>query len=143
RPGHPQPAAGGHVGERLRPAREPVAGREIRAAVTPRTSAPAPAAARDTALDQLCINTIRALAMDAVQRADSGHPGTAMALAPLAYVLWQRHLRYNPANPDWSGRARFLPSAGHPAIRLYSVLYLPGYALPLAAWSLFRRWALV
>src|SRR2546425_4004444 len=140
RPGHPQPAAGGHVGERLRPAREPVAGREIRAAVTPRTSAPAPAAARDTALDQLCINTIRALAMDAVQRADSGHPGTAMALAPLAYVLWQRHLRYNPANPDWFGRDRFVLSAGHACVLLYAVLYLTGYDLSLDDIKQFRQW---
>jgi len=58
-------------------------------------------------LDQLCINTVRTLAMDAVQQADSGHPGTPMALAPLAYVLWQRHLKYNPANPDWLDRDRF------------------------------------
>ena len=65
-----------------------------------------PPAARSTTLDQLCINTVRTLAMDAVQKADSGHPGTAMALAPLAYVLWQRHLRYHPAHPDWLGRDR-------------------------------------
>ena len=70
-------------------------------------------ASRDTDLEQLCIDTIRVLAMDAVQRAVSGHPGTAMALAPLAYVLWQRHLRYNPANPDWFGRDRFVLSCGH------------------------------
>ncbi len=77
-------------------------------------------------LDQLCINTVRALAMDAVQQADSGHPGTAMALAPLALVLWQRHLRYNPANPDWFDRDRFVLSAGHACILLYSLLYLTG-----------------
>src|SRR2546427_429776 len=140
RPGPPQPAAGGRAGERLRSAREPVAGREIRAAVTRRGSAPAPAAARDMALDQLCINTIRALAMDAVQRADSGHPGTAMALAPLAYVLWQRHLRYNPANPDWFGRDRFVLSAGHACMLLYSVLYLTGYDLSLEDLKQFRQW---
>ena len=73
-------------------------------------------------IDQLCINTVRALAMDAVQQADSGHPGTPMALAPLAYVLWQRHLRYNPANPDWLDRDRFVLSAGHACMLLYSVL---------------------
>jgi len=73
-------------------------------------------------LDQLCINTIRTLAMDAVQQADSGHPGTPMALAPLAYVLWQRHLRYNPANPEWLDRDRFILSAGHACMLLYSVL---------------------
>ncbi len=108
--------------------------------MTPRTSAPAPAAARDTALDQLCINTIRALAMDAVQRADSGHPGTPMALAPLAYVLWQRHLRYNPANPDWFGRDRFVLSVGHACMLLYSVLYLTGYDLSLEDLKQFRQW---
>src|SRR5438093_49367 len=83
----------------------------------------------DAALDQLCINTVRALAMDAVQQAESGHPGTAMALAPLAYVLWQRHLRYNPANPAWWDRDRFVLSCGHVCMLLYSVLYLTGYDL--------------
>ncbi len=111
--------------------------------MTARTGAPAsapPPAARDAALDQLCINTIRALAMDAVQQADSGHPGTAMALAPLAYVLWQRHLRYNPANPDWPGRDRFVLSAGHACMLLYSVLYLTGYDLSLDDIKQFRQW---
>src|SRR3989442_8182037 len=96
--------------------------------------------ATDTALDQLCINTVRALAMDAVQQADSGHPGTAMALAPLAYVLWQRHLRYNPANPDWPDRDRFVLSCGHACILLYSVLYLTGYDLSLEEIKQFRQW---
>ena len=91
-------------------------------------------------LDQLCINTIRALAMDAVQQADSGHPGTAMALAPLALVLWQRHLRYNPANPDWFDRDRFVLSAGHACILLYSLLYLTGYDLSLDDIKQFRQW---
>jgi transketolase len=91
-------------------------------------------------LDQLCINTIRVLAMDAVQQADSGHPGTAMALAPLALVLWQRHLRYNPANPDWFDRDRFVLSAGHACILLYSVLYLTGYDLSLDDIKQFRQW---
>jgi transketolase len=111
--------------------------------VTPRLPAappPSPGAARDTSLDQLCINTVRALAMDAVQQADSGHPGTAMALAPLAYVLWQRHLRYNPANPDWPGRDRFVLSAGHACMLLYSVLYLTGYNLSLDDIKQFRQW---
>ena len=97
-------------------------------------------AARAASLDQLSINTVRALAMDAVQRADSGHPGTAMALAPLAYVLWQRHLRYNPANPDWVGRDRFVLSAGHACILLYAVLYLTGYDLSLEDLQQFRQW---
>jgi transketolase len=91
-------------------------------------------------LDQLCINTIRTLAMDAVQQAESGHPGTAMALAPLAYVLWQRHLRYNPANPDWPDRDRFVLSCGHACMLLYSVLYLTGYDLTLEEIKQFRQW---
>ena len=91
-------------------------------------------------LDQLCINTIRTLAMDAVQQADSGHPGTPMALAPLAYVLWQRHLKYNPANPDWLDRDRFVLSAGHACMLLYSVLYLTGYDLTLDDIKQFRQW---
>jgi transketolase len=91
-------------------------------------------------LDQLCINTVRTLAMDAVQQADSGHPGTAMALAPLAYVLWQRHLRYNPANPEWLDRDRFILSAGHACMLLYSVLYLTGYDLTLDEIKQFRQW---
>jgi transketolase len=91
-------------------------------------------------LEQLCINTVRTLAMDAVQRAESGHPGTAMALAPLAYVLWQRHLRYNPANPDWPDRDRFVLSCGHACMLLYSVLYLTGYELTLEEIQRFRQW---
>ena len=91
-------------------------------------------------LDQLCINTVRTLAMDAVQQADSGHPGTAMALAPLAWVLWQRHLKYNPGNPEWIDRDRFVLSAGHACILLYSVLYLTGYDLSLEEIKQFRQW---
>ncbi len=92
------------------------------------------------ALDQLCINTVRTLSMDAVQQAESGHPGTAMALAPLAYVLWQRHLRYNPANPDWADRDRFVLSCGHACMLLYSTLYLTGYDLTLEEIKQFRQW---
>ena len=92
------------------------------------------------ALEQLCIDTVRTLAMDAVQQADSGHPGTAMALAPLAYVLWQRHLRYNPANPDWTERDRFVLSCGHACMLLYSTLYLAGYDLTLDDLKQFRQW---
>ena len=108
----------------------------------PATGAAAPptSTAHATSLDQLCINTVRTLAMDAVQRADAGHPGTAMALAPLAYVLWQRHLRYNPANPDWFGRDRFVLSAGHACMLLYAVLYLTGYDLSLDDIKQFRQW---
>jgi transketolase len=91
-------------------------------------------------LDELCINAIRVLAMDAVQKADSGHPGTPMALAPLAYVLWTRHLRYNPANPAWIDRDRFVLSAGHASMLLYSVLYLTGYDVSLDDIKHFRQW---
>jgi transketolase len=77
-------------------------------------------------LDQLCINTIRTLSIDAIQKADSGHPGTPMALAPVAYTLWQRFLRFDPADPIWPGRDRFVLSAGHASMLLYSLLYLAG-----------------
>ena len=75
-------------------------------------------------LDKLAIDTIRTLSMDAVQKANSGHPGTPMALAPLMYTLWQNHLRYDPANPLWPGRDRFVLSAGHASMLLYSTLFL-------------------
>jgi transketolase len=75
-------------------------------------------------LDELCINTIRTLSMDAVQKANSGHPGTPMALAPVAYLIWTRHLRHNPADPTWLDRDRFILSAGHASMLLYSLLYL-------------------
>ena len=78
--------------------------------------------------------------MDAVQKADSGHPGTPMALAPLAYVLWTRHLRYNPDNPSWLNRDRFVLSAGHASMLLYSALYLTGYDLSLDDIKQFRQW---
>jgi transketolase len=93
-----------------------------------------------TELDELCINTVRTLSMDAVQKADSGHPGTPMALAPLAYVLWTRHLRYDPTHPKWPDRDRFILSAGHASMLLYSVLYLTGYDLPLEQIEQFRQW---
>ena len=91
-------------------------------------------------LDELCINTIRTLAMDAVERAKSGHPGAPMGLAPLAYVLWTRHLRHNPADPTWPGRDRFVLSCGHASMLLYSLLYLTGYDLTLDDLKDFRRW---
>lgn len=91
-------------------------------------------------IDLLCINTIRTLAMDAVQKADSGHPGTPMALAPLAYVIWTRHLRHNPADPHWTDRDRFVLSAGHASMLLYSLLYLTGYGLTLDDLKNFRQW---
>ena len=96
--------------------------------------------ARDTrALDELCINTIRTLSMDAVQKANSGHPGTPMALAPIAYVLYTRVLRHSPANPAWPDRDRFVLSAGHASMLLYSMLYLTGYGLELDDLKSFRQ----
>src|SRR5215471_13903435 len=91
-------------------------------------------------LDQLCINTIRTLAMDGVQQANSGHPGTPMALAPVAYVLWDRFLRHNPHNPQWPNRDRFVLSAGHASMLIYSMLHLSGYDLPLEELKRFRQW---
>ncbi|HKP28077.1 MAG TPA: transketolase [Gemmatimonadales bacterium] len=86
------------------------------------------------------INSIRVLAMDAVEQAQSGHPGTPMALAPAAYVLWTRHLRYDPAAPDWPDRDRFILSCGHASMLLYSMLYLTGYDLSLDDIKAFRQW---
>src|ERR1700733_13788752 len=77
-------------------------------------------------IDQLCINTIRTLAMDAVQKANSGHPGAPMGLAPVAYTLWQKFLRYDPADPTWPNRDRFVLSNGHASMLLYSMLHLAG-----------------
>jgi transketolase len=83
-------------------------------------------AAERADIDQLCINTIRTLSIDAIQKANSGHPGTPMALAPLAYVLWQRFLRFDPADPIWPNRDRFVLSAGHASMLLYAMLFLAG-----------------
>ncbi|MFL7793465.1 MAG: transketolase, partial [Anaerolineae bacterium] len=91
-------------------------------------------------LDQLCVNTIRTLAMDGVQQAKSGHPGMPMGMADAAYVLWTRFLKHNPANPNWSNRDRFVLSAGHGSMLLYSLLYLTGYDLPLEDLKRFRQW---
>jgi transketolase len=91
-------------------------------------------------LEQLCINTVRTLSMDAVQKANSGHPGTPMALAPLAFVLWDRFLRFNPRDPHWPGRDRFILSNGHASMLLYSMLYLTGYDMTLDDLKSFRQW---
>ncbi len=80
----------------------------------------------DSALDALCVTTIRTLAMDAAQQANSGHPGTPMAMAPVAYTLWQRHLRFDPDDPIWPNRDRFVLSMGHASTLLYSLLHLAG-----------------
>ncbi len=91
-------------------------------------------------LDQLAIDTIRTLSMDAVQKANSGHPGAPMGMAPMAYVLWTRHMRFAPTVPDWPNRDRFLLSAGHASMLLYSMLYLTGYGLTLDDIEHFRQW---
>ena len=91
-------------------------------------------------LQQQSIDTIRALAMDAVQQANAGHPGTAMALAPLAYLIYTKHLRHNPADPSWPDRDRFVLSAGHACILQYAALHLTGYDLPLEQLERFRQW---
>jgi len=91
-------------------------------------------------LDNLCINTIRILSADAVQAANSGHPGMPMGAAAMAYTLWTRFLRYNPADPGWFNRDRFVLSAGHGSMLLYSLLHLTGYDLPLKELKRFRQW---
>jgi len=91
-------------------------------------------------LDQLCINTIRMLSIDAVQKADSGHPGMPMGAATMAYVLWTRHLHHNPRNPAWPDRDRFVLSAGHASMLLYSLLFLTGYDLTMDEIGQFRQW---
>ena len=93
-----------------------------------------------TELDQLAIDTIRFLSVDAVQKANSGHPGLPLGAAPMAYVLWTRFLRHNPANPEWFDRDRFVLSAGHGSMLLYSLLHLTGYDLPLEQIKQFRQW---
>jgi transketolase len=91
-------------------------------------------------IELLSINTIRALAMDAVQKAESGHPGTPMALAPLGYALFTKHMRHDPADPKWPDRDRFVLSCGHASMLLYSCLYLSGYGLELDDLKQFRQW---
>ena len=92
------------------------------------------------ALQKLAIDTVRTLAMDAVQQAESGHPGTPMALAPLAYALYTRHVRHNPADPHWPDRDRVVLSAGHASMLLYATLHLSGYDLSLDEIRAFRQW---
>ncbi len=90
-------------------------------------------------IEQLCINTIRTLSMDAVQKANSGHPGMPMGTAPIAHILWTRFMRYNPANPDWANRDRFVLSAGHGCMLLYSILHLTGYKISIEDIKKFRQ----
>src|SRR5574338_1391533 len=100
--------------------------------VRPMTRGPDPA--------QLAIDTIRVLAMDAVQKANAGHPGTAMALAPVAYLLYAEEMRHDPSDPAWPGRDRFVLSAGHACILQYAALHLSGYDLTLDDLKQFRQW---
>jgi transketolase len=91
-------------------------------------------------LDRLCVDAIRTLTMDAVERAQSGHPGMPMAMAPVAYLLYTRYLKHNPRDPAWADRDRFVLSAGHGSMLLYSVLHLCGYDLSLDEIKRFRQW---
>lgn len=94
----------------------------------------------DLRLAEKCINTLRFLSVDAVEKASSGHPGMVMGAAPMAYLLWDRHLKHNPTNPAWPDRDRFVLSAGHASMLLYSLLHLTGYDLPLSELKNFRQW---
>src|SRR5918911_5084721 len=91
-------------------------------------------------IEELSVNTIRTLSMDAVEKASSGHPGAPMALAPLAYLLYTKIMKHDPNNPDWFDRDRFVLSAGHASMLLYSVLHLSGYGLTMDDIKNFRQW---
>src|SRR3990172_10128491 len=91
-------------------------------------------------LDERCINAIRCLAMDAIEKAKSGHPGMPMGAAATAYTLWLRHLKHNPLNPGWADRDRFVLSAGHASMLLYVLLHLTGYDVSLDDLRSFRQW---
>ena len=93
----------------------------------------------NSTLNQICVNSIRVLSIEAVQKANSGHPGLPLGAAPMAYVLWTRFLKHNPANPAWLDRDRFILSPGHGSALLYSLLYLTGYDLPLEQLQQFRQ----
>ncbi|MEV5447046.1 transketolase, partial [Streptomyces sp. NPDC052644] len=93
-----------------------------------------------TDLDRRAVDTVRVLAMDAVEKSGNGHPGTAMSLAPAAYLLFNRVMRHNPADPNWPGRDRFVLSAGHSSLTLYIQLFLSGYPLSLDDLKSLRQW---
>jgi transketolase len=97
-------------------------------------------AASEVDLDRLAVDTVRVLAMDAIQKAGSGHPGTAMALAPAAYTLWTRFMRFDPADPEWFDRDRFVLSMGHASVLQYAVLHLTGYPLSVKDLKQQRQW---
>ena len=90
--------------------------------------------------DQICVNTLRFLAVDAVEQAKSGHPGLPLGAAPMAYVLWDRFLKHNPLHPQWVDRDRFVLSAGHGSALLYALLHTFGYDLPISEVKKFRQW---
>ena len=94
----------------------------------------------NNALSELSINTIRTLSIDAIQKANSGHPGLPMGAAPMTYTLWQRHQRHDPKDPSWPNRDRFVLSPGHGSMLLYSMLHLAGYELSLDDIASFRQW---
>src|SRR5262245_35110938 len=91
-------------------------------------------------VDFLCINTLRTLAIDAVQKADSGHPGLPLGAAPMAYVLWQNHLKHDPSEPGWWDRDRFVLSGGHGCMLHYGLLHVTGYPLSMDDLKAFRQW---
>ena len=93
-----------------------------------------------TNINQLCIDTIRTLSIDAVETAKSGHPGAPMGCAPMAYILWSKFLNHNPADPTWINRDRFILSNGHASALLYSILHLAGYDISLEDIKNFRQW---
>src|SRR5512135_2943642 len=94
-------------------------------------------------LDASCVDTLRFLSVDAVQKANSGHPGLPLGAAAMTYVLWTRHLKHNPADPGWFDRDRFVLSAGHGSMLLYALLHFTGYDLPLEQIQRFRQWGSV
>ena len=96
--------------------------------------------ATNKTIEQLAVDTIRTLGIDAVEKAKSGHPGMVMGAAPMAYVLWKQHMKHNPSNPKWVNRDRFVLSAGHGSMLLYSLLHLCGYDLPMEEIKNFRQW---
>src|SRR5690606_34333370 len=93
-----------------------------------------------THADQLAVTTIRTLSIDAIEKANSGHPGLPMGAAPMAYTLWTKHMHHNPKNPDWFNRDRFVLSAGHGSALLYSLLHMSGYGLEMEEIKNFRQW---
>nr|HQH80591.1 transketolase [bacterium] len=95
---------------------------------------------KNSMIDIRCVNTLRMLAIDQVERAKSGHPGMPLGAAPMAYLLWAEFLRHNPKNPSWPNRDRFILSAGHGSALLYALLHLFGYDLPISELENFRQW---